>query len=118
MVLIIVLIAVVVPAITVSTMLSSTYTKRYLERSKTPAPSTNRPTRVVPAPPNRTLPNLEPGHETLPPAGAERVEILWGGTWYPGYVIKRDGARTFIHYNGWADNWNEWVTAEKLRPPK
>ena len=43
------------------------------------------------------------------------IEVLWGGTWFPATVLKKDGAKTLIHYVGWADNWDEWVTAERIR---
>ena len=119
---VIALIAIVVPVMTVASMFSAAATKRYLERSKTPPPTshyTNAPVRSIPISPGRAnIPAPTLAKETPPPADAEKVEILWGGQWFPGHVVKRDGARTLIHYNGWADSWNEWVTAEKLRPGK
>ena len=120
-VLVITLVAIVVPVMTVASMFSTAATKRYLERSKIPPQtfSTNTPVRVTPTSPARAnIHTPAPANETPPPADAEKVEILWGGQWFPGYVVKRDGARTLIHYNGWADSWNEWVTADKLRPGK
>ncbi len=53
-------------------------------------------------------------------AGAMKaeIEVLWGGTWFPATVLKKDGNRTYIHYVGWGDTWDEWVTAERIRPLK
>jgi len=44
------------------------------------------------------------------------VEVFWGNRWWPATILRRDGARTFIHYDGWGSASDEWVTAERLRP--
>jgi hypothetical protein len=46
-----------------------------------------------------------------------QIEVEWGGTWWPAEVLKEEAGRYYIHYTGWADNWNEWVTKERIRPP-
>jgi len=45
----------------------------------------------------------------------EAVEIESNGSWYPGKVLKVDGERYFITYDGWAESWNEWVGTDRLR---
>jgi hypothetical protein len=50
------------------------------------------------------------------PPDATAVEVLWGNRWWPATILKRDGARAFIHYNGWGSASDEWVTPERLRP--
>jgi hypothetical protein len=44
------------------------------------------------------------------------VEVLWGGTWWPAEILGVRGGLSYIHYTGWADSWNEWVTRDRIRP--
>jgi hypothetical protein len=37
-------------------------------------------------------------------------------TWWAGTVLKKQGGRYFVHYDGWSDSWNEWVDADQVRP--
>lgn len=46
------------------------------------------------------------------------IEVEWEGDWYPATVLKKDGAKTLIHYVGFGNEWDEWVTAERIRPIK
>lgn len=45
------------------------------------------------------------------------VEILWGAKWWKGRILAVDEAngKYRVHYDGWGDNWDEWVTPDKLR---
>jgi hypothetical protein len=45
------------------------------------------------------------------------VEVEWGGTWWPAEVLRVQGGQSYIHYTGWADSWNEWVTPDRVRLP-
>jgi hypothetical protein len=45
----------------------------------------------------------------------EAVEIQSTGSWYPGKILKVDGDKYFITYDGWDESWNEWVTIDRLR---
>lgn len=45
----------------------------------------------------------------------DKLEIKWGGQWYPGEVLAVDGAKTRIRYDGYSASWDEWVTEERLR---
>lgn len=38
------------------------------------------------------------------------------GKWYVAEVLAVDGEKVRVHYLGWDAKWDEWVTAEKLRP--
>lgn len=55
------------------------------------------------------------------PAGAasasakNRVEIEWRGEWWPGVILKKQGGRTLVHYDGFGPEWDEWVTDARLR---
>jgi hypothetical protein len=44
------------------------------------------------------------------------VDVLWGARWWPGNIKQKDGNRYRIGYDGYASSWDEWVTAERLRP--
>ncbi len=50
-------------------------------------------------------------------AKGQAVEILWGAKWWKGRILAVDEAagKYRVHYDGWGDNWDEWITPEKLR---
>lgn len=55
------------------------------------------------------------------PAGArvgERVEAYSVDDWYKGYITETRGGRFKIHYFGYDDSEDEWVTASLIRQPK
>ena len=49
-------------------------------------------------------------------AVGDAVDIYWGSAWWPGSIKKKDGSRYRITYQGYAESWDEWVTAARLRP--
>ena len=53
-----------------------------------------------------------------PAASVEKaeIEVEWKGNWWPETVLKKDGEKTRIHYVGYGAEWDEWVTAERIRP--
>jgi hypothetical protein len=46
----------------------------------------------------------------------QRVEVQWGGTWWAAEVLQVRGNQYHIHYTGWANTWDEWVTDGRIRP--
>lgn len=40
--------------------------------------------------------------------------VEWGQQWWPGEILKQEGENYFIHYKGYGDQWDEWVTSERL----
>ena len=48
------------------------------------------------------------------PVGA-RVEVTWKGEWYPATVLDRRGALHLIHYDEYDDDYDEWVSARRIR---
>jgi len=44
-----------------------------------------------------------------------KVDVEWSGKWYPAMVLKVDGIFHYIKYNDWSDEWNEWVTADRMK---
>lgn len=47
---------------------------------------------------------------------AKEVEVFWGSRWWAAEIIRRDGSRALIHYDGWNSSFDEWVTPERMRP--
>lgn len=47
----------------------------------------------------------------------EKVQIESKGSWYDGKILKVNEAegKYFITYDGWDENWNEWVTIDRIR---
>lgn len=46
----------------------------------------------------------------------DKVEILWSGSWYKGRILEIRNNKFLVHYDGWGSLYDEWVTADKLRP--
>jgi hypothetical protein len=62
------------------------------------------------------LPDVRlPGEPAEKPA---EIEVEWQGSWYQATVIKTEGAKTRIHYVGYPDSEDEWVTKERIRKIK
>jgi hypothetical protein len=51
-----------------------------------------------------------------PFAAGDKIEI-WENrrNWKPGTVLKKEGRRYFVHYDGWSDSWDEWVGPDQVR---
>lgn len=43
------------------------------------------------------------------------VQVEWHGSWYPAHILKTQGDRYYIHYDGYSDSWNEWVGPSRIR---
>jgi hypothetical protein len=53
----------------------------------------------------------------LPAYGVDdSVSIRWSAGWFPGKILAVDGDRYRVRYDGYGESWDEWVTAERLRP--
>jgi hypothetical protein len=54
------------------------------------------------------------------PRIGERVEVKSEGSWYKGRIINanRESSRFLIHYYGWDDSYDEWVSAKNIRQPR
>jgi hypothetical protein len=48
-------------------------------------------------------------------AAGDKVQVSWNSSWYKARILKREGDRYFINYEGWGSNWDEWVTLERMR---
>lgn len=49
------------------------------------------------------------------PQIGNKGEVSWKGKYYPATVKQVKGDKYFIHYDGWADSWDEWITIERWR---
>jgi len=45
----------------------------------------------------------------------QAVQVLSAGTWYRARILRVEQGRYRVHYEGWADSWDEWVTADRIR---
>lgn len=73
-------------------------------------PPSRRPPIIVvrPAPPPAPI---------APYSVQQVVEVQWGATWYTARVVEVLSPSAFrIHYEGWADSWNEVVGLDRIRP--
>ena len=56
---------------------------------------------------------------TAPAAAAfavgDRVQVQWKGAWYPAKVLKVDGEKFLIHYDGSSSSWDEWVAPSRIK---
>jgi len=43
------------------------------------------------------------------------VEVWWENKWYAATVLKTQGAYYYIHYKGYGDEWDEWVTRNRIK---
>jgi hypothetical protein len=48
-------------------------------------------------------------------ANGDRVEVLWNGRWWPAVVLESRTSRWLVHYEGYADDWDETVDADRIR---
>lgn len=44
-----------------------------------------------------------------------KVQVFWGTKWWPATVLQVKDDKYFIHYDGWASSWDEWVTTARMR---
>lgn len=49
-------------------------------------------------------------------AAGQKVEVLWSQNWFPAYVLLTSGDQSYIQYEGYDDDWNEWVGPDRIRP--
>jgi hypothetical protein len=45
----------------------------------------------------------------------DKVEVKWGGTWYPAVILEVKEDIFKIHYDGYGSNWDEWVGSDRIR---
>ena len=45
----------------------------------------------------------------------DKVEVLWSSKWYPATVLEVNGSSWKIHYDGYGDNYDEWVGTDRIK---
>jgi hypothetical protein len=45
----------------------------------------------------------------------DEVEVEWHGSWWPAVVLDKRGARWLVHYDGYAAEWDEVVSGDRIR---
>ena len=45
----------------------------------------------------------------------DKVKVSWKGEWYDAVVIEQRDANFKIHYVGYDNSWDEWVTLDRIR---
>jgi hypothetical protein len=47
------------------------------------------------------------------PAQGELL-VQWGNKWWPAEILKQEGNNYFIRYKNYGEQWDEWVTKERI----
>jgi hypothetical protein len=47
-----------------------------------------------------------------------KCEVFWSTTWFPAEVLDTKDGKYYIKYDGYGDNWNEWVGLDRIRFPE
>ena len=76
------------------------------------APAAAAPT----APPAAAAPAAPPAAPNPCPMGGS-VSVLWNGDWYNATIEAGPNAmgQCYIGYDGWGDEWDEWVGSDRMR---
>jgi uncharacterized protein with FMN-binding domain len=45
----------------------------------------------------------------------DSVEVEWKGSFYPAKILEVKDGKYKIHYDGYADSWDEWVTTARIK---
>lgn len=43
------------------------------------------------------------------------ADVEWKGKYYPATILEQKGIKYHIHYEGYSDSWDEWVTKERIK---
>lgn len=50
------------------------------------------------------------------PRVGERLEVKWKDKWYRAQIVDARPPNFKIHYAGYDDGWDEWITTDRMRP--
>lgn len=45
----------------------------------------------------------------------DKVQVLWNGTWFAATVKEHKDNKWLIHYDGYGDEWDEWVGSDRMK---
>ena len=63
----------------------------------------------------RSAPRVTTPVPIQPPQPPQKLFVEWKGTWYPAEILASSDGSNYIHYTGYGPQWDEWVTAERMR---
>ena len=46
----------------------------------------------------------------------DKIQVEWKGTWYAASVLDTKDGKYQIHYDGWGNEYDEWVVPARTRP--
>jgi hypothetical protein len=61
-----------------------------------------------------SLVDLDGSDIALSPSTAKFL-VEWKGRWWPADVLDAQDGKYLIHYEGYGDNWDEWIALDRLR---
>lgn len=64
---------------------------------------------------NPESPDQPPPPSTNGYSVQDHVQVLWQGSWYPAVILKIEGNKYLIHYDGYDSSWDEWVTTDRMK---
>lgn len=47
----------------------------------------------------------------------DKIEGLDQGKWYKATILKTDGTKYFVHWDGYSSSYDSWLTTDKMRTP-
>lgn len=45
----------------------------------------------------------------------DKIQIEHSGSWYDGKILKVEGDKYYVTYDGWSDSWDEWVGIDRIK---
>jgi hypothetical protein len=69
----------------------------------------------VAAPPADGAAPGPPAAQGEDPRVGQKVEVFWGGQWWPATILKVNGDQAYIHFDGHDDGWDQWTPPDKIR---
>ncbi len=45
----------------------------------------------------------------------DKIQVSSSSVWYKATILEVSGSKYKIHYDGWADSWDEWVTTDRMK---
>lgn len=55
-------------------------------------------------------------HEPVAFAAGTEVEVEWKDEWYPARVLEEEDGVHLVRYDGYGEEWDEWVGGRRIRP--
>ena len=45
----------------------------------------------------------------------DKLHVEWKGDWFEASILEVGEGKYKVHYEGWGDEWDEWVTPNRMR---